>query len=813
MTVISSTDPSALIARKSVLSVSFALFGTLLQRRCFGLDGLFERTLQLAPVPERLKQMPDSFVQHRNLAQNRLRIGREGGGKVSLVSGVSIETIYDNFAVRALNLPVSIRPDLIEAELAAEKDLAVLNPTALALIEQARAAGKKIGVVAESHWSPDQIRAILKAAAPRLSFDFIYSSASPEVLESLSLFKSYLAGEGLKPAQAVHIGVDLDTVVQPVKGLAVGFLPAGADPREGEDQREIVAAKLLASFDRGFSWRLDGGFRLLRDAALAEIRPRTPHLQVAASVIGPVMAGFQRHIEHRVAELSTPGRKVRLLFLARDGYLPLRFWNAAGGSEADYVEINRRIAMVAGSGAGGGTETVQGLLGTMDFVKPQSIEDFFKITLNKKTRDFFERYPNRLCPGADFAANMTRLLGKKQLDKVSDGLRASLMNYLEIKLGSLDGVTDIILADIGYTGNIQRGLRRVLDVEGRAIALHGLYLMPHGEAFIDLPGEDTVSGYFDDTVMTPQVKRAVMRDAPLIEEFCCAPVGSAKGYDNAGKEIREPEVRLPEEISFCLEMQDEAIRWFDAYRAQVKRFGFDPMADFATYRAWSAAILARFVMMPTPLECQTFGPLLHDVSLGSRGLIATITTADIRNLMGTLPMPSVCSIHHPPVWLGGSLAAHNAASGLAYAMTGFGLPTDDMLRDVEIGEGDAVLVKDERVIQLPMSRTLTPFGDIRLRLPVLNKDGECVIAVRLRPPMQTGIIRSIMLQGGDDIVQATTTRYGEVLPLEKIEAANASLDGKFFRALNEDGLLLINVPAFRMPISVVTLLLTPLFDD
>ena len=76
MDAVPPADPSALIAKKSVASVSFALFGTVLQRRCFGLDGLFERALQLAPVPERVKQMPDSFVQHRNLAQNRLRIGQ-----------------------------------------------------------------------------------------------------------------------------------------------------------------------------------------------------------------------------------------------------------------------------------------------------------------------------------------------------------------------------------------------------------------------------------------------------------------------------------------------------------------------------------------------------------------------------------------------------------------------------------------------------------------------------------------------------------------------------------------------------------------
>src|SRR5579859_4454636 len=803
MTPTTPLDPSALVVRRGVTSVSFALFGGVLQRRCLGLEGLYERTVQLAPVPERIKQIADSFVQHRNLAQNRLRIGREGGDKVTLVSGVTIETIYESFAVHALGLPTSIRPQLIAAELAAEKELAVVNPAVRLLIEQARKTGKRVGIVAESHWSAARIREILAVVAPGLTFDFIYSSAAPDVFAAGSLFKAYLAAEGLKASQAAHIGVDQDTVVQSVRGLAMAPLPPIPDFRDAEGGRETTAAKLLAVSDRGFDWRLDGGFHLLRDAALAEIQPATPHLKTAAVVVGPMMAGFQRHIEHRVAELSTPGRTVKLAFLARDGYLPLRFWNAAGTGEAEYLEVNRRIAMVAGSAGEGGLDTVIGLIRSMDHVRPESIEDFFKIKLNAKTRDFFKTYPDELVPGPDFADVLTRLLGKKQLANLSDTLRAALIHYLTLKLGPLDKVTDLVLADIGYTGNIQKGLRRVFDVEGLNIRLHGLYLMPHGEAFVDLPGEDTVSGYFDDTVM---------RDAPLLEEFCCAPVGSAKGYAGA-REIREPEVRLPDEIAFCLEMQDEAVRWFDAFRSQAKRYGFDPLADFDRYRAWTAAILARFVMMPTPLECQTFGPLLHDVSLGSRGLIATITTADIRNLMGTLPMPSVCSIHHPPVWLGGSMAAHNAATGLAYAMTGFGLPTDDMLRDVAVGDTEAILVKEERVVPVPASLTLTPFGDLRLRIPVLHKDGESVIALPLRPPITKGLIRSLMLQGGEDIIEATTTRYGEVLPMEEIEVANAILDGKFFRATTEEGLLLIKVPAYRRPISVVTLLLTPLFDD
>ncbi|HXP96685.1 MAG TPA: hypothetical protein VN809_08235 [Telmatospirillum sp.] len=815
MTAETVLSPSALISEKRIASVSFALFGTLLLRKCTTIEGVFERTLHYAPVPERMKHLVESFVQHRTLAQNMLRINRTEGSAgtgVSMVSGISIEAIYDRFAVHALNLPRSIRPKLVEAELKAEQELCFVNPDIRDLYLEARRQGRRVGIVAETHWSPDRLRILLAAVAPDLSFDFIYTSAQPEVTTTGGLFKYYLKSEGIRPRQAVHIGIDEDTVEQSTGGIALVPYALPDDPWASHHPREEAAARLLGMSDSGFHWRLDGGLRLLRRVALAETHPTFPHHGIGAAVLGPVMVGFQRHIERRLAEIAGPGRQMKVLFLARDGYLPMRIWSAAGVGRAEYVEINRRIAMIAGSEGVGGMDTLVGLISSMPFVNAIGIEQLFKIRLPAKLRAFFDEQKNGLATGERFAAVMTRLIGRKTLKKLSDNLRAALLEYLDIKLEGLETCTDMVLVDIGYTGNIQKGLRRVFDVEGRPIRLHGIYLMPHGESFVELPDEDTVSGYFDDTVMTPAAKRALMRDAPLLEEFCCAPVGSARGYDK-GREIREDDVRVPQEISFCLEMQDECVRYHDAFRDAIRRFGVDPLADFDTYRVWTAAILSRFVMMPTALECQTFGPLLHDVSLGSKGLIATITTADIKNLMGALPFPSVCSIHHPPVWLGGSLAAHTAAAGFSYAVTGFGLGTDDFFRDVEVGDFEATLIKDERLIPVPVSAMLTPFGDIRLRVPVLNKDGGCLIALPLKGPLSRGVVRSLILQGGEDITEATTTRYGERQPLEKLQAVGAMLDGNFFRAAEQEAYLLVTAPAFEQAISVMTVLITPLFDD
>jgi hypothetical protein len=813
------TNETLAVARRLIQgggfsTVSFALFRTFLLRRCVGTEGVFERTVALAPLPERLKQMPETFVQYRTLAQNTLRIDRGQNAdvsKVTMVSGLAIEAIYNGFAVHALNLPRSIRPALVEAELKAELELCFVNPDVRELYAEARRLGLRVGIVAESYWSEDQIRTILAAVAADLPVDFIYSSASPDSMAVGGLFPYYLKAEGVSPFSAVHIGVDEDTVEQSTAGITLVPYEPFPDPLDGRQTREVVAAKLLAVTDRGFHWRLDNGFRLLRRVALTEVAPARPHHVVAAAVLGPMMVGFQRHIERRLAEIRGAGRAVKVLFLARDGFLPMRIWSASGAGRADYVEINRRIAMVAGSQGKGGLEIIQQLIAAMPFVNAEGVEQFFKIPMPQAVHDFFADADDGLMPGDAFSDALPDLIGRDLLKEVSDSLRRSLMGYLQAKLDDFTQCTDMVLVDIGYTGNIQKGLRRVFDMEGLPIRLHGIYLMPHGESFVELPGEDTVSGYFDDTVMTPGVKRGLMRDAPLIEEFCCAPVGSARGYDG-GQEIREADVRLPAEISFCLEMQDECVRFFDAFHRAIRRFGIDPLKDFETYRAWTAAILCRFVMMPDGMECQTFGPLMHDVSLGSKGLIATITTADITNLMGALPFPAVCSIHHPPVWLGGSLAAHNAVAGFAYAATGFGLGTDDFFRDVEIGDTQATLVKDDRAIPVPVSLFLSPFGDIRLRIPCLRKDSGCMAALPLVGMLSRGIVRSVILQGGANITEAMTTRFGSRQGVEGLQALNAVLDGSYFRASAADALLILPVPAFDDSISVLTVLVTPIFD-
>lgn len=801
-------DARGLIRKTTIKAVSFSLYGTLLLRRAIGVEAVYERTLAHADLPGRYRDIPDSFVQHRNLAGNRAKFERwQGRG----LAAYDIGTVYDQLSVHGMGLEPAHRAELARAELLAEIDLVLFNPLLRDLWNEARSQGKKVGIVSDGYWTPDQIRALLAKAAPDLAPDFIHSSAEPESGAGRFLFRHYLRSQGLKPSQALHVGQEDESFMPPSAGVVLVPYVLLPDPWSGLYEREESVARLLQMSDNGFRWRFDQGFRLLRGISLAAMQPGDTKSMVAAAVLGPVMLGFHHYVERRVAELRRPGSNVKLMYLARDAFLSHRVWNELSKDQAHYIEINRRIAMIAGSEGEEGYKTLTSLFEGMSYVSGVSVEQFFKIKLSAKAKAFFEERGGS-CTGKDFSEAMTGLLGgRAKLMKMAVRLRDAMLEYLVAKLGPLEEITDFVMVDIGYTGNIQRALRRVFDKLGYKIRLHGLYLLPHGEAFINMAKGDSVGGYFDDQTLTPAVKRAVMRDGPLIEEFCCAPVGSTRGYDK-GVEIRETDVRLPQEVAFCMEMQEEVLRFVATFGKLSAAFGVDVAADLQRFRSWTAAVLSRFVILPTGMECQTFGPLLHDVSLGSKGLIATITTRDIENLMGALPFPAVASISHPPVWLGGSLTAHGGIAGFAYAMCGLGLSNNDVLADVAVGQIEAMILKGPEGTNVPVSVMLTPFGDLRLRVPVLARDSGGVVAVPLVAQLQRGVIRSLILQGGMDVALAAASREGTPLPVPGVKAIRAVLDGSYFRATEPDAYLLIDVPESEVPVLLLNILMTPLFQ-
>jgi FMN phosphatase YigB (HAD superfamily) len=786
-------------------SLSCDIFDTFLLRRCTGPDGVYERCFELAPIPAACRGMVESFVQHRVLAEHKARykkLMRQAGTEVT------IGEIYEQFATHVFKLPNSARRILAETEFAAELELCFLNPDILDLVEEAQSLGLRVGFISDTYWSHGQLKQLLRNVAPNLNFDFLYASCDFGAGKNGGLLDTYLEIEALASTSAVHIGDNYaaDVVAAEHLGIRAIHYPQAPKAMTAMIQREAATLQLMQSQRGGIGKRLDGGLQVMRRLVAGALQDGAElHHLVGATVLGPVMQGFQTFASQRVAELQAEGRRPVVLFLARDGHLPMQLWNAANAGEAYYVEINRRVALV---GCSDNIEPIQDLFKLMRLVDEPSIANFLKEDIPSVSQ-YFSEQPGQITSGFAFASELPTLIGPEKMQELSCSMRERLIDYLHQTVEGFADCTDVVLVDLGYGGTIQHSLRGLFDLAGLEKNLHGLYLITVDDKFSDLRDGDSVRGYIDDSVLTPLSKRMLLRNISVLEQFCSAPVGSVHNYDGATA-LREDELRAAPQLEFCREIQQSCLRFATQYRELAERLDIDPLGDLETTRLWATVILSRFLLMPNGPEQELFGQMQHDVNLGSRTLIDLINAPELEVLMGTMPFANVCAIKEPPMWLAGSIAAVSTMAGYAYTLAGFSLLPSDVMSDIDAGRLEVTLIKANHGEVIPVSCMVTGFGDVRLRIPVLKKHTGSVIAVPLDRFLHNGVIRSLTLQQGDGSLDTLVSRGITMLPINEVRGLRARVSGSHFQALEEDAHILVTVPASDQPLSIVTMTVGPL---
>lgn len=781
---------------------SFDIFDTILLRRCTDPTGVYERAFQLAPIPADRRMCVESFIQNRQLAEHKARQRKWHSGRGT---EATIEEIYAEFPVHSMGLPMSARPLLAAAEFDAELDLCFLNRDVYAVYQAARARGLRAGFISDTYWSRDQLERLLRHVAPDLQFDFLYSSCEFGMGKAGGLLHHYLQSEGLAAAQAVHLGDNpvADIAAANQLGMRAIHYPQMSAPLFEIFQQEVAAAQLIGAQRPGTSRRLDGGLAALRRLATADLPADAGcHAFVGSAVLGPVLTGFQRFIERRVAELRAEGRRVEVLFMARDGYLPFRLWNGSA-ERANYVEINRRIALV---GSSDGFEALQMVVGSADQLDEKFLTAYLKEDL-PAVSEYIRRQPGQVISGAELASRLPELIGPDKMRELSRSMRQRLLGYLRQTVFDFDACTDLVLVDVGYFGTSQRALRGLFDREGLEKRIHGVYLMTIDYQFSALDPRDSVSGFLDDSLLSPQAKLMLQRNVAVLEQLLSAPVGSVSNYDGAAVQ-REDDYRSRPQLQFCSAVQDYCGQFFDAYRAKAAAFGCDPLADVEAARLWSAVVLSRFLLMPSSAERKVFGQLQHDVN--SFTVTPMVDAAEVETLLATMTWPDVFALREPPMWLSASLSAVSPSAGYLYALSGFGFAADAALADTDLGTLDANLIKGSEGIKVPVTCTLTGFRELRLRIPVLQKHSGSVVALLLKGPLRRGTIRSLTLQDGPDSAHALRNRNVQALPVEQISGLKAQVSCGYFEATEADGHLLLAVPPFDQPLSILTLTVSPL---
>ncbi|WP_456685352.1 hypothetical protein, partial [Bradyrhizobium sp. P5_C11_2] len=757
---------------------------------------------ELSGISRTCPNVSASFVQHRIQAEARARrTAKEKRG----TSEIHIAEIYSCFPFRLFGLTRRDLNDLVESEFTAELELCRANPDMLRQYLDMKRAGHRVGFISDTYWDSDRLARLLQACRPGLTWDFLYASCDHGSGKSEALFAKYLSEQGIDAASSFHVGDNDKADIKGAKrhGIRPRYYPQATPQLASKFQRETALYGLLCA---GTPSRLDHGARTLRRMVAARSAEKSPAFHLGLAVLGPVMAAFDAFVAKRCQDVAGPGRKVALGFLGRDGFLPHRIWQDLHGTTAAYLEINRRVSLIASADT---MQPLVDLLRKVFKIDAPTFGDMIKI-LPPKVAAFFAGFPDGIATGEALAEALPDLMDESDIVELAAGLRARLLAYLRHAIPGFDGCTDLVLADLGYSGSVQKALRRIFDREGIRIRLHGAYLISLDDAFDDLAEDDSAEGFVSDLVVTPHVKRMLIRNVALLEQACCSADGSVRDYDG-GQVLREINPRPPSQIALAAEIQAGAVAFAASAEDVALAFCLNPNAAPDIAARWSAVVLARLLLLPDHDELTLLGGLKHDVNLGTHALAPLLDRDFVRNQITARGLSAACTSAAPPMWLAGSFARLSPSHAYLYVLFGANHLPADVFEESPCGTVRIGLFGATGEATLETATVhRTGLGELRVRIPISRAMGIATIALPLPSLAPEGLLHGVTIQSGDDIRDAAESQDVIGIAAESLVYAGLQRNGQHYRAESDDGCLLIPAAPTRQDVTIYSVAITPL---
>jgi FMN phosphatase YigB (HAD superfamily) len=795
-------DETRVMPRAQLTICSFDVFDTFLLRACTTSDGVFERAFELSMVSKLHPKAGVNYVQHRIQAEGRARkTKKEKRGSFE----VTIDEIYACFPFRLFGLERAALRGLADAEFQAELDLCRVNVEMLQLYRESQRSGLRVGFISDTYWNKQQLTALLRRRHPDLTWDFLYASCDHGTGKSDELFARYLSEQRVHPSCALHIGDNpyADIKAARYHGIRTRFYPQAPRTLSARMQRESSVFELLCPNEPS---RLDRGYRTLRRIVAGQAAEKSAAFHYGVTTLGPAMAAFDAFVEARVARLRQDGAKVAIAFLGRDGFLSYRIWRELRQDPASYLEISRRASMI-------GSATIVELFKRMIDTKldAATFASIVKV-LPPSVARFFARLPNGVATGQQLSEALPALIDDDQIAQIATAMRSSMLVYLRRQIPDFDRCTDIVLVDIGYSGSVQKAMRRIFDQEHIGIRLHGAYLLSMDDDFHDIAPDDTAEGFISDLVVAPHIKKMLTRNAAVLEQMCSSADGSAREYRD-GEVVREVDPRPPEQFALIAEIQSGALAFVHRAEELAPRYLLQPFAAPEVAARWAAAILARLLLLPDDDELTMFGTLRHDINLGTETLVPMLDGNAIKQLEIARGLPAACTASHPPMWIAGSFAQLSPSLGYLYLLFGANRLSIDVFSEVKCGELQIGLFgSNERATMETVAWYRTAMGGVRIRIPISATLGVHTVAVPIAKIALQGILEGVTVQTGKTVRRASDNPDVMGLPSAGLATAGLDLSGPLYRATDESGCLLITVDS-DAPIAIFSIALTPLGTD
>lgn len=575
----------------SVRVLSLDCFDTLLWRKTATPRDVFA-VLANNPIARRLGITPYQRISAAARAYRAKRL--ENGCRQ-----IEIGDIYRFFS----SLSDEEQAQLAEAEIQAEMNVCFAFTPYVELIRMAHSRGIKIIIVSDTYLHEGELRRLLTRHLPAdvmQTISKIYCSVDYGTAKSDALFRNVIKECGVPASQILHIGDNDLSDAQAPRTLGVRALHFVQFDREVANFLRLQhAASALIVLEQAAPETVVlpcySPFRPIFSAA--ELQPYAPETMIGYMSFGPVLYTYACFLMNEVEALHQQGKRAKVFFLLRDGYLL---------SPACEAYARKPVG------------------------KPVRLCRFVAIAASFKTRADVDYYTSRIKPEFDnFPAIAKQLLLPPELTELlmriahqsadpqaafhqllrdddvlelifenSSALRVRLKRYMLKEMDLKEGDT-IILADTGYSGQTQDYLMRTFKDELKVDIL-GRYVLGSDDPHRPANSKALIT--------TPWWEHT------LFEQSCTFKEGAVMDYDIEGEPIFE-EIKLSEkQYEKVANIQSECLRFIHDARTFFTKAGVTH--EYSILQRAAHAALFRHVYMPIEAELEYFRDFQHDKFMG-----------------------------------------------------------------------------------------------------------------------------------------------------------------------------------------------------
>ncbi|MEP9359821.1 HAD family hydrolase [Sphingomonas sp. KR3-1] len=524
---------------------------------------------------------------------------------------VHIDEIY---AELMPNARAAERAAAVQAELDAEAAHCFAFEPTVALMRAAKARGIETIIVSDTYLDEKQLRGLIAAAAgPEVAglIGRIFCSSFYGKAKSEGLYEPVLKALKLAPEKILHIGDNKKADVDGVAPFGVNTLHL-KQFTEASEQRIRLESAISSIFHPTAA-----GVAITHQPHRATIAAFEPHIRDAAerlgyTTLGPVLHGFDRWLVDEAAALQAQnGGTVHAVFLMRDGYLPMRVYEARGG-EGHAVEISRFTATAASLGTKEAVDQYlqREILGDLNAVAKQMLlpapEAAKLVKDNPRPAAFLKavQEPQRM----------------RRINQASRAFAERLVAHVRKVVNPAKGDT-LMLVDLGYNGSVQNDVETLL-AGALGVKVAGRYLLLREQS---RSGFDK-KGFIGHDDYDCAALEAMCANVAVLEQLCTAAQGSVVSYEADGSAVRRGNSIKSRQSDVRDRVQAGCLR-FVRDEGSVTIRAAEPPHQAILWRRGAAGVLGRLMYVPLQEELAVLGEFEHDINLGVDNTVSLFDAA------------------------------------------------------------------------------------------------------------------------------------------------------------------------------------------